>query len=411
VLILENCTWLDVANGELNENWHIVIEDGGIKALEQGAAPAALTGERLNLGGRVLMPGLIDAHVHVTATTLNLGRMGHTPTSYTAIRAHDIMSSMLARGFTTVRDAGGADFGLAQAVEDGLIDGPALFFSGQALSQTGGHGDFRRLTLDVDACACASMATELARIADGVPEVQRAARQELRRGAHQIKIMASGGVASPLDPIGNLQYSEAEIEAAVWEAKSWHTYVMAHAYTPQSISRAVRLGVRSIEHGNLVDQETTEQMAAAGAYLVPTLVTYEALARDGAKFGFPAASLGKLSDVKDAGLRSLELAKAAGVRTGFGTDLLGEAHHYQSLEFSIRAEALSPLEVIQSATLTNADLLNRSGTLGVIAEGAQADLLAVAGNPLEDLQVLQDQGQHMPMIMRKGRVVKNELSA
>ena len=411
MLILENCTWLDVASGELNKNWYLGIEDGRIQALEPGAAPAALDGERLDLSGQVLMPGLIDAHVHVTATTLNLARMGHQPASYTAIRAHDIMAGMLARGFTTVRDAGGADFGLAQAVEDGLIDGPALFYSGQALSQTGGHGDFRRLTLDVDVCACASMATEIARIADGVPAVQRAARQELRRGAHQIKIMASGGVASPQDPIGNLQYSDAEIEAAVWEAKSWHTYVMAHAYTPAAVSRAVRLGVRSIEHGNLIDRETAEQMAAAEAFLVPTLVTYEALARDGAKFGFPATSLAKLSDVRDAGLASLQLAKTAGVSIGFGTDLLGEAHHYQSLEFSLRAEALSPLEVIQSATLTNATLLNRPGILGVIAEGAQADLLALAANPLDDLQVLQDQGRQIRMIMRKGRVIKNELPA
>jgi len=316
---------------------------------------------------------------------------------------------MLARGFTTVRDAGGADFGLAMAVESGLIVGPRLFFSGKALSQTGGHGDFRRLTLEIDSCACASLAAELAQIADGVPEVQKAARNELRRGAHQIKIMASGGVASPRDPIWNLQYSEDEIRAIVWEAKSWRRYVMAHCYTPEAISRAVSFGVRSIEHGNLLDRDSAILMAEKVAFLVPTLSTYEALHRHGVEYGMPEVSMEKLKDVREAGLRSLEIARDAGVATVYGTDLLGETHHYQSLEFSLRAEVLPAMEIIKSATSLSADLLQQTGELGIIAEGALADIIVVDGDPLRDLNLMQDQGAHLPVIMKAGRIYKNTL--
>ncbi len=398
-----------IIDGLHDEPWegHVLVEDGTIKEASDTPITAPAGIRTIDLHGRTLMPGLVDAHVHVTATTLNLGQMGNAPMSYTSQRAREIMEGMLARGFTTVRDAGGADFGLAMAVENGLIAGPRLFYSGKALSQTGGHGDFRRLTLEIDTCACSSMAAELAQIADGVPEVQKAARNELRRGAHQIKIMGSGGVASPQDPVWNLQYSEDEIRAIVWEAESWRTYVMAHSYTPEAISRAVRFGVRSIEHGNLLDAATAQLMADHDAFLVPTLVTYEALHRHGEEFNFPAVSMAKLKDVRDAGLRSLELAREAGVSIGFGTDLLGETHHYQSLEFSIRAEAMTPMDVIKSATSVNAALLNRSGELGVVKAGARADLIVVDGDPLSDLNLLQDQGAHLPLIMKDGYIHKD----
>ena len=356
------------------------------------------------------MPGLIDAHVHLIATTLNLAQLSYEPVSLTTARARLIAEGMLQRGFTTVRDAAGADWGLASAIEYGLIDGPRVFYAGRALSQTGGHGDLRPRMWDADPCACCMSGALFATIADGVPAVQKAAREELRRGSSQIKIMASGGVASPTDPVWNLQYSEDEIRAIVWEAQSWRTYVMAHAYTPEAISRCVRNGVRSIEHGNLVDQPTAELMAREDAFLVPTLVTYDALHREGKQWGLPQVSIDKIEDVRDAGLQSLEIAKAAGVNLGFGTDLLGETHHYQSLEFSIRAEVLSPFEVIQSATIGNAALLNRSGELGVVAPDALADLIVVDGNPLDDLNLLQDQGKHLPLIMKAGTIYKNTLN-
>ena len=248
---------------------------------------------------------------------------------------------MLRRGFTTVRDAGGADWGLAQAVERGLIRGPRLFFSGRVLSQTGGHGDFSPREDAPRLCACSIRSSGFAHVADGVDAVRKAAREELRRGAFQIKIMASGGVASPSDPIWNLQYSEDEMRAIVEEARSWRTYALAHAYTPEAIARAVRAGVRSIEHGNLIDAETAALMAREGAFLVPTLVTYFKIEELGRALGFPAVSQRKVKDVLDAGLASLEIAKAAGVAIGFGTDLLGETHEHQNEEFAIRARVLS----------------------------------------------------------------------
>jgi len=254
--------------------------------------------------------------------------------------------------------------------------------------------------VSVVACACCEGGAGLARIADGVSECRRAARDELRKGATQIKIMASGGVASPYDPVWNLQFSEGEVRAIVEEARAWHTYVMAHAYTPEAIRRSIDFGVRSIEHGNLIDRATAEHVAGAGAFVVPTLVTFDAMHRFGRELGFPEVSLAKLGDVREAGLRSLEILQAAGVKIGYGTDLLGPMHRHQSREFVIRAEAMAPFDIIRSATTINAELLNRSGEIGVIAPGARADLIAVDGNPLADISLLDGQGEHLTHIMK-----------
>jgi imidazolonepropionase-like amidohydrolase len=348
------------------------------------------------------MPGLIDAHVHVIAVDAALARLGEQPMTLVSLQAGRVMEGMLARGFTTVRDAGGGDGGLAEAVARGLVRGPRLFPSGQALSQTGGHGDLRPRTRSVTSCACCEYGAGLARIADGVDECRRAARDELRKGATQIKIMASGGVASPYDPIWNLQYSDEEMRAIVEEARAWHTYVLAHAYTPEAIRRAIANGVRSIEHANLIDAPTASLVAEAEAFVVPTLVTYDALRKFGRELGVGDESLAKLADVIDAGLRSLEILRKAGVKISYGTDLLGPMHQYQSREFVIRAEAMAPLDVIRSATNINAELLNRSGELGVIAPGARADLIAVDGDPLADISLLDGQGEHLCVIMKDG---------
>jgi imidazolonepropionase-like amidohydrolase len=230
-----------------------------------------------------------------------------------------------------------------------------------------------------------------------VGAVRKAAREELRRGAHQIKIMASGGVASPSDPVWNVQYSREEMRAIVEEAESWRTYALAHAYTPEAVGRAVEAGVRTIEHGNLIDAATAERMRAAGTYLVPTLVTYFAIDELGRTLGFPAASQAKV-------------ARAAGVPMGLGTDLLGETHDQQSREFAIRAQVLSPAEILRSATVVNAEILRRSGELGVVEPGALADLLVVDGDPLENLSLLEEQGKHLPVVMKAGRLVVNRLS-
>jgi imidazolonepropionase-like amidohydrolase len=244
-----------------------------------------------------------------------------------------------------------------------------------------------------------------AHVADGVDAVRRAAREELRRGATQLKIMASGGVASPSDPIWTVQYSHDEIAAVVDEARGRRTYVCAHAYTPAAIRRAVEAGVRSVEHGNLLDDPTAALIAERGAYLVPTLVTYEKIAELGARFGFPARSIEKVKDVIDHGLGSLEIAARHGVPIGFGTDLLGETHPFQAHELVIRARAMAPIDVLRSATVVNAALLERAGELGVVAPGALADLLVVDGNPLADLTLLDGQGERLALVMRGGEIV------
>lgn len=407
MLILENASVFDGLSADLMDGAHVVVEDGRIRAVDTGVPPAG--GEHIDLAGRMLMPGLIDCHVHLVATSANLGVLDREPATLTALKAREISEAMLNRGFTSVRDAGGADRGLALATEQGLIRGPRVFYSGRALSQTGGHADGRALVDGVESCACCLAVVRFAHIADGVDEVRRAARSELRLGATQIKIMASGGVASPSDPIWNLQYSEEEIRAAVWEATSWRTYVMAHAYTPEAIARCVRFGVRSIEHGNLIDRETAMLMAEHGAWLVPTLVTYDSLHRYGSDYGLPAVSAAKVDDVRLQGLEALAIARDAGVAIAFGTDLLGGMHKDQNHEFIIRAEVQSPLEILKSATSDAARLLQREGELGVIAPGARADLIAVDGNPFDDIALMDGQGETIPLVVKGGQVLKHAL--
>jgi imidazolonepropionase-like amidohydrolase len=249
----------------------------------------------------------------------------------------------------------------------------------------------------------------VSRIVDGVPEMLRAVRDELRKGADHIKLMVSGGVASPNDPLDSLQFTEDEIRAAVGEAQAWKRYVCAHAYGADAIARAVRCGVRSIEHGNLIDDGTARLMREKGAFIVPTLVTYDAMRRRGGEFALPAVSREKNKIVLDAGLRSLEICRAAGVPIGFGTDLLGALQLEQSREFLIRAEVMSPLEILCSATIVNAELLQCEGKLGIIAPGAFADLLVIDGDPLKDLGLLQAAGAHIRAIMKGGVFHKNQL--
>src|SRR5437868_8150584 len=400
-IIFANCAVLDGTSRERREDHHVLIEGDRIREVSERRI-GSTAAETVDLAGRTLMPGLIDAHVHVLAVDAALARLADRPVTLLTLQASRMLEGMLMRGFTTVRDAAGADGGLAEAVEDGLVHGPRIFPSGAALSQTGGHGDTRPRTQSVVTCACCEGGAALSRIADGVTECRRAARDELRKGATQIKILASGGVASPYDPIWNLQYSEEEVRAIVEEAQAWHTYVLAHAYSPEAIRRSIDFGVRSIEHGNLIDRTTAEHVAGAGAFVVPTLVTYDALHRFGRDLGFPEVSMAKLAEVREAGLSSLEILEKAGVKVGFGTDLLGPMHRYQSREFMIRAEAMKPFDIIRSATIVNAELVNRAGELGVVAPGARADLIAVDGDPLADIALLDGQGEHLSHIMKDG---------
>jgi imidazolonepropionase-like amidohydrolase len=395
-LVIRNGRVLDVVAGDYRVGWSVLIADGRIA--EIGPDVAAAGAESIDAGDRVVMPGLIDAHVHPMLSSLDVASLTHEPTTLLAQRARFALEAMLARGFTTVRDNCGGDRGLVRATEEGLIRGPRLLVAGRALSQTGGHGDARAA-----GDLCAHNAGIVARIADGVDEVRRAAREELRQGAHHLKIMASGGVASPTDEIWMLQYSAAEMRAAVEEATARRTYVAAHAYTAETITRAVEAGARSIEHGNLLDAPAAALMAERGAFLVPTLVAYDKIAQYGERYGMPPAQLRKVADVIDAGLGSLKIARDAGVSVGFGTDLLGEIQRYQGEEFRIRARADDPIDTIRSATIVNADLLGLAGRAGVVAVGADADLLIVDGDPLADATVLGD-SERLHLVMRAGEV-------
>jgi imidazolonepropionase-like amidohydrolase len=399
---------LDPRRDTLVDGAHVLVENDRIKEVSDrpiGAANAA----RIDLRGRTLMPGLIDAHIHILLPEVNLHFLDGVPLTLLAAKGSVSARAMLMRGFTSVRDTGGADYGMKAAIETGLFEGPRLFISGMPISQTGGHGDFRKRTQTGFECPCCSGLAYTARVADGVPEVLRAVRDELRKGADQIKIMVSGGVASQADPLESLQFRMDEIEAAVEEATRWGTYVCAHAYAAEAIRRAVTAGVRTIEHGNLIDEPTARLMAEKEAYLVPTLVAYDALRRRGPEYGLSAYSLQKNEVVLNAGLRSIEIARAAGVKIGFGSDLLGQLQNDQCREFLIRSEVMRPIEIIRSATLINAEILRQSGLLGEIVAGAFADLLVVDGDPTRDLGVFQDDGARIPAIMKGGRFVKNAL--
>jgi len=411
LLLLKRGELLDPLHDVLQGPHDVLIENGVIREVSSSPITSSAA-QVIDLAGRTIMPGLIDLHVHVLATQLNLNTQGVLPNALVMYRALPIMKAMLRRGFTTVRDAAGADWGIKSAVEEGSVIGPRLFISGRALSQTGGHGDPRPRSDHLrpwNTCSCCFRAGEISRVADGVDEVIRAARQELQMGADQIKIMASGGVASPTDPIAALGYSDAEIQAIVGEARARQTYVMAHSYTAEAIARAVRLGVRTIEHGNLVDDQAAQVMREHGAYAVPTLVTYEALANEGAQHGLPPESVAKIAHVKDAGLGSLEIFKRHGVPMGFGTDLLGPSQRLQSEEFRIRTRVLSHQEVIQSATTIAAEVLQRVGQLGRLQPGAIADVIAVDGDPLRDIECLTGQGERIPLVIQGGVIRFNEV--
>jgi len=410
-ILFTNAGLLDVERGEVREAHHVLVENGLIK--EVSDRPLKSTAAReIDLRGKTLMPGLIDLHVHVVAVQLNLSQQVHMPNVLVTLRSVPIMRDMLRRGFTTVRDAGGAGYPHKQAVESGLAVGPRLFVAGRALSQTGGHGDMRARSdyLGNSApCGCCVRVGALARVADGVDEVRRAAREELQMGADHLKIMASGGVASPTDPVGAYGYAEDEVRAIVEEARARHTYVMAHAYTADAIARVVRWGVRTIEHGNLIDAPTAKLMAEMGAYVVPTLITYEALASEGAQYGLGEESVAKIADVREAGLRSLEIYRDAGVKMGYGSDLLGPSQRLQSEEFRIRAEVLGNAATLASATTTAAEVLGLPDKLGRIAAGAWADLIVVDGNPLRDISCLLGQGERIPLVMKGGAIQFEEL--
>ena len=404
LLLIRNARIVDGTRDEPSDPVGIVIEDG--RFADVGPNVTARTDAVLDLAGLTVMPGLIDCHVHVIATTANLGLNAALPSSLVAARSALLMKAMLMRGFTTVRDLGGADRGLQQAVEEGAFLGPRLVICGKALSQSGGHTDYRGPYDTRDVSWYRDQLGTLGRVCDGVPKVQRAAREELKNGAQFLKVMADGGVSSPSDPVGYLVFSVDELKAVVEIARNFGTYVSAHLYADAAIVRALDCGIDTIEHGNLISDATIDRVAREGAFVVPTNITYDLLARKGAEFGLPPESVAKIEDVREAGLERLGKMHSAGVVMGYGSDLLGGMQTAQSDEFTLRGRYLPADAVIRSATVDAARVLRMEGQIGVIAPGAQADLIAVEGNPLKDLALLTGQGAHMPLIVKGGEAVK-----
>lgn len=393
-LTIRNALIFDGESPELMEG-SITVHGGIITAVGRDVEVA---GDALDAGGRTVIPGLIDAHFHAYALSLASAVNETGPLSYSALAGARRLEAALARGFTAVRDVAGGDIGLANAIDEGLYPGPRYFFTGPALSQTGGHGDIR----DANDGGCFHSG-HMCEVVDGSSALLLAVRNRFRTGATAIKLMTSGGVISPTDPIRVPQYSAAEIRTVTEEASRRGSYATAHAYSPEAIRHSVLNGVRCIEHGNLLDAETAQLMADNDVYLVPTLVTYDAMNRRGAELGLTEVGVVKNREVLEAGANAIRLAHDAGVRIGFGTDLMGDLEDEQLAGLRLQFEVLGAYETLRSATSTNAALLGRDD-LGRIAEGACADMVLLDGDPFSEPSVLWDEGRRRKVI-KAGRVV------
>jgi imidazolonepropionase-like amidohydrolase len=408
ITVLANACVFDGVSEELRQGCHVVIEGGVIREIAADR-PDFRDARVVECGGRFLMPGLIDAHFHAYTPSFDFAGIDRMPPALLASHAARILEGALARGFTSVRDAAGGDIGLWLAIEQGLIRGPRFFFAGRALSQTGGHGDVRRAE-EMQPCGCGGYTGALTQVVDGVEEMRKAVREELRKGAHQIKIFVSGGVLSPTDPLWMPQFTAEEISAAVYETSTRRTYVMAHCHTDEGAVRCVECGVRTVEHGTLIHRdETARLIAARQAFVVPTLSIIDALQRHAEAAKIPRESVAKVKSLGDDAYRAIEVCRRNGVKLGLGTDLGGHAFHpLQGGELELRGRVEKPIEVLRAATSVNAEILQKSGELGRIAPGAFADLLVLDANPLEDLGLFRDP-RRIPVVMKGGEFVRNTL--
>ena len=413
--LIVNGTVLDTGSMTMVGERQVVIEGDRIVDVIDGRPDGGqVAADRvIDAAGRFVLPGFVDAHVHHVITTMNFPRLMRLTGVELALGMAALAEATVLRGFTTVRDTGGDITGLVRAIANGQCDGPRIVRSGRAISQTGGHGDFAPSeTGGLDGlCACQVHSNHLSHVADGADAVRKAVRTELRSGSDFIKIMSSGGVASPTDPFDAVQYTADEIRAATVETDHRHTYTTSHAYQPEAISLAIENGVRCIEHGNLVDAPTAARMAELGVTMVPTLVTYHAMSEMGAKAGLPERNLEKNQGVYDQGRSSIEVARAAGVDLGFGTDLLGEAQPWQNREFAIRAELEPAADVLRSMYHVNVRLCGLEGEIGVIAPGTSADVVVSNVDPLANLAGLADPDSALAAVVARGRVMLDRTGA
>ncbi len=402
--LLNDVTLIDGTGVDPRPHASVLVEDARIARIASAGAIAAPDGARvIDCAGRTLMPGLTDAHVHFGLTASSDQDPLESHVSY-VLKVVENIRLALDEGFTTVRDAGGLDPAYALAVESGQIAGPRILPSGSFLSITGGHGDHRSPWSDVLTPSIPGLVAH-AELVDGVDAVRLAARTQLRRGATQLKLFASGGVMSPTDPLESLQFTIEEIAAAVHEANAFGKYAMAHCHTSAAMNNALDAGVRSIEHGSILDEQTARKMADRDAYLVPTLVIIELLSRVPQ---LPEVSRAKMELVHGKTAASVMVAQAAGVRIGSGSDLLGPRQRRRAGELVEKAKHFGAMGAIVSATKTNAELFRAENRIGTVAEGKDADLILVIGNPLDDIAVLVD-ARNIPLVMKAGNVVKDAL--
>jgi imidazolonepropionase-like amidohydrolase len=411
MLVVQNVRVFD-GRAVLDGRRDVVVRGRTIESVAVPGGPVDPAAEVLEGDGKFLMPGLIDAHWHASFAALPAVVAMTADVGYVHLIAGVEARRTLERGFTTVRDAGGPAFALKRAIDEGVLAGPRIYPCGAFITQTSGHGDFRaRHELPRDPCGHLSHGEVLgaAAIADGVDAVLRAVREQLMLGASQIKVMAGGGVASPHDPIDVTQYTEAELRAAVEAAEDWGTYVMVHAYTPRAIERAIRAGVRCVEHGQLADDATAALIAETGTWwsLQPFLAD-----EDAAPLADPAAQA-KYRLVTDGTDRAYELARRHGVKVAWGSDILFDAALTagQGRVLAKMTRWFTPLEVLTMATSTNAELLAMSGPrnpypgrFGVVEPGALADLLLVDGDPTANLDVLAEPERTLVAIIKDGHV-------
>ena len=406
-LVFEHATLLDGTGRDLRPDMQVLVEAGRIQRISATGTTTVPRGARvIDCRGRTLMPGLLDAHVHLALIDLDPAREVSLPPAVLAMRIAREIESTLDAGFTTVRDAGGLDWGFKEAVRLGLIRGPRLLISGAFISQTGGHGDARARTSRLPFPVVPGLSRETI-LADGADEVRRAAREALRRGADQIKVMASGGAMSPTDELDHTQFSVEELRAAVGVAQSAGSYVLAHAYGPGAIQNCLSAGVRSIEHGNFLDEATADRMRKApDTYLVPTIITYELIAAHGARNGITEDNLRKIQKGLGGAYEALALANAKALRIGSGSDLLGPMQPYKGQEIACQSRVMGPMAAIVAATRTNAALMRLEREVGTVEEGKRADLILVARDPLQNPDVLGDPKQ-IPLVVLNGDVVKD----
>ncbi|KAI6782012.1 Cytosine/adenosine deaminase or related metal-dependent hydrolase [Emericellopsis cladophorae] len=406
---LINATVVDVVNGTTAADSTVLISDGHITSVTASADATIPEGYAVvDCRSKFICPGLFDAHVHFCAVPgfADLSKAFGNHRDVSLLRQPYVAAQMLHRGFTSVRDCGGAQLAFKEAIAEGVFPGPRVFMAGHALSQAGGHGDIRSPHDDSLEC-CGGHTNGLGRLCNGVPECMTAVREEVRSGADFIKIMGSGGVSTPTDALEHLQFTRDEIQAMVECAENACTFVTAHAYTTKAIRHCIDNGVKGIEHGNFVDEPTAALMAERGVYLTPTLITYNQMASERWRGYLPPESQVKNTEVFDAGLNALRVASEAGVIMCYGSDLLGPLGAAQTHEFALRAQVLSSAEVLRCATVNPARMMGWGDRIGQIKEGFVADLLVLDKNPLEDVTILDDSETNLLLVVKEGRVYKS----